>query len=304
MNLFEQDAADGLERATASGGGDAALCERVAALALRLAGRRIAAYSSPFSRRDFTQCQLLACLVLRGSMGLTYRGVWDLLRASRGLRDTLGLAKTPHFTTLESFANSGDLRTLADELLAELLRELQIDRVAATGVEVAVDSTALETTNASMHFSRKQRRHNGPVVKLSVVVVCGLILPAALTASFGRSSDLTQAYELVRRASERAPITRLYADAGYESETLHVLCRDELGIASFIPPVPRTKDGTIRTRYRARMRRLPRSYKRRSHAESFFSAMKRTTGSCLRARSPRTLLTEAAFKVLGYAIRR
>lgn len=294
MNLF------GHVEAAESGG---TAIQRTAALAVKLASRRVATYASRFSRRDFTQPQLLACLILRGSMGLTYRGVCDLLHASPVLRETLGLRKVPHFTTLESFANGGQTARITDELLGELLRLVTgADRPAVE--EIALDSTGFTTTRASVYYTLRARRHNGVFVKVSLAVVCGLMLPAAMVVSWGRSSDLTQAYDLVRVAAERVQARRLYADGGYESETLHVLCRDELGIESFMPPVPRTRDGTIRTKYRARMTPLPERYGRRSHAEAFFSAAKRVAGSDLRARSRSAMMIEAGLRVLGYAVRR
>jgi FAD/FMN-containing dehydrogenase len=39
--------------------------ERVAELAMRLGGRHLADYGSARSRHDFTQRQLMACLILR-----------------------------------------------------------------------------------------------------------------------------------------------------------------------------------------------------------------------------------------------
>ncbi len=45
----------------------------------------------------------------------------------------------------------------------------------------------------------------------------------------------------------------------------------------FIPPVIRTRDGSVGTKYWARVRRLPARYRRRSHIESFFIALKRIT---------------------------
>ncbi len=47
-----------------------------------------------------------------------------------------------------------------------------------------------------------------------------------------------------------------------------------------------------------------RGYGRRWAVESFFTALKRTTGAGLRARRPDQQLAEAALKVLAYAHRR
>ena len=45
-------------------------------------------------------------------------------------------------------------------------------------------------------------------------------------------------------------------------------------------------------------------YQRRWAVESFFSGLKRNTGSTLRARQPQQKLAEAALRVLAYALRR
>jgi len=289
MNLFEQDAPPS----------DLA---RFATLALHLSARRLPAYASVYSRKDYTQPQLLACVLIRGALGLTYRGVWHLLRDSPEVARALGLRTVPHFTTLEGFANRGDMLRLVDGLLRELMLHLgkgEKPRVE----EIAVDSTGFSATNASAYFDEK-RRHRGPFVKVSVAVICGLVLPAALVVTWGRSNDMAQGPEVVTKAAEGVRARRLYADAGYDGERLHRLCREHLGIESFIPPVPRARDGSIRTRYRAMMTPLPAAYRRRSHAESFFSAVKRTAGSGLRARTRRAQFHEVALRILGYAVMR
>jgi hypothetical protein len=77
-----------------------------------------------------------------------------------------------------------------------------------------------------------------------------------------------------------------------------------MGCRSFVPPVPRTADRTIRTPYRAKCTSLPASYGRRRHAEGFFSGLKASTGSSLKARTDPARFTEAALRVLTYAVRR
>ena len=72
----------------------------VAREALRLAQARLPAYSSKFSRKDFTQHQLFACLALKTFFKTDYRGVARLLADFAELREELGLAKVPHYSTL------------------------------------------------------------------------------------------------------------------------------------------------------------------------------------------------------------
>jgi hypothetical protein len=72
----------------------------VAQEALRLARDAMPAYSSKFSRRDFTQHQLFALLALKTFLKTDYRGLAQMLVDFRELRDDLGLDKVPHYSTL------------------------------------------------------------------------------------------------------------------------------------------------------------------------------------------------------------
>jgi hypothetical protein len=72
----------------------------VAQEALRLARDAMPAYSSKFSRRDFTQHQLLAMLALKTFFKTDYRGLVQMLTDFGELRDDLGLDKVPHYSTL------------------------------------------------------------------------------------------------------------------------------------------------------------------------------------------------------------
>jgi hypothetical protein len=72
----------------------------VAREALRLARESLPAYSSQFSRKDFTQHQLFALLALKTFFKTDYRGLIQMLVDFRELRDDLGLEKIPHYSTL------------------------------------------------------------------------------------------------------------------------------------------------------------------------------------------------------------
>jgi hypothetical protein len=74
----------------------------VAREALRLAQEAIPAYSSKFSKTDFTQHQLFALLVLKAFFKTDYRGLVELVKDFRDLREDLGLEedKIPHYSTL------------------------------------------------------------------------------------------------------------------------------------------------------------------------------------------------------------
>jgi hypothetical protein len=68
--------------------------------ALRVAGEALPAYSSKYSRKDFTQHQLFAILALKSFLKTDYRGVVQMLVDFAELREELGLDEAPHYSTL------------------------------------------------------------------------------------------------------------------------------------------------------------------------------------------------------------
>jgi hypothetical protein len=72
----------------------------VAREALRLARGSLPAYSSKYSRKDFTQHQLFAVLALKTFLKTDYRGVVAALADFADLRADLGLSKVPDHSTL------------------------------------------------------------------------------------------------------------------------------------------------------------------------------------------------------------
>ena len=73
---------------------------RLASEALLVGRRTFPRYSCPRSRHDFTQAQLFAVLILRQFLQTDYRGVVTLLAEWSEVRQTLGLRKVPHYSTL------------------------------------------------------------------------------------------------------------------------------------------------------------------------------------------------------------
>ena len=73
---------------------------RVAREALAAGRAALPEYGSRYSRRDYTQPQLFALLVLRQFLKADYRGVVALAAEWRELREALGLARVPHYSTL------------------------------------------------------------------------------------------------------------------------------------------------------------------------------------------------------------
>jgi hypothetical protein len=279
--------------------------EKVAELAMKLGQRHLAAYGATTSRHDFTQRQLLSCLILRAYLKTTYRGVLEALAVSPPLRERLGMTgKLPHYTTLQKFSARSQVLAIAQKLVAEIGRAAA---AAAPQQPAAMDATGLALTTASDYFRTRTGGKVRKWVKISTLVLCGSLLPLGLVVELGTGNDKLHARSLLAQAQAVAQPPQLYADAGYDSEPLHVQCREQWGVESVINPVQRRADGLRGGRWRALMSPdylKARGYGKRWAVESFFSGLKRTTGGALQARRPNQMIAEATFRVLAYVLRR
>ena len=161
--------------------------EGVAELAMKLGGKHLADYGSTRSRHDFTQRQLMACLILRAYLKTTYRGVLELLAVSPNLRESLGMPdKLPHYTTLQKFSVRSQVLAIADAMIRTIGRAAGAPQFAKTSA--AMDATGLETTTASAHFQSRTGRTRRKWVKVSTIVLCGSLLPLSLVLDWGRAT--------------------------------------------------------------------------------------------------------------------
>ena len=239
----------------------------------------------------------------------------EVLELSDALCRTLGLSKVPTHTTLKMFDDRVASPELVDEVIGEVLalcREGGVEAGVEVG-EVAVDSTGVECSPASVHFRDRSGRKRARYVKLTLAVSCVSMLAVSAVASVGPTQDMQEAMGVLWRCSGRCSPRAAYFDSGYDAEKVHRFCRHGWGVpdtgrgvASFIPPFARGGFGVIKSGYRAEMARrgLPRSFGRRWHAESFVSAMKRVTLPFVRARLEPAMLREAMLNVLAYALHR
>ncbi|HEX4647151.1 MAG TPA: IS5 family transposase [Verrucomicrobiae bacterium] len=266
----------------------------------------LAEYGATRSRKDFTQRQLMTCLILRSYLRTTYRGALETLAGNASLRACLGMQeKLPHFTTLQKFSARSQVAAIVQKIIARVGQAA----MAAGGNQqaAAMDSTGLDTTSPSAYYeSRRGRRHRS-YVKLSTIVLCGSLFPLAVVLDRGPSNDRVQVPALLDQAQAVGQPTQLLADAGYDAEWIHARCREQWGVESLIVPNGQRADGQRNGRWRALMsteHMRQRGYGKRWAVESFFSAFKRTMGWALSTRKPETQLAEAAIRMVAFVLRR
>jgi transposase len=119
----------------------------------------------------------------------------------------------------------------------------------------------------------------------------------------GPSNDSPQFGPAVLQAAQFIHFDRLLADAAYDGEHNHQLCRDALGIRSTVIELnPRRSRKWPKSKYRRQMKtRFPRRlFGQRWHIESMFSQHKRVLGSSLRSRTDASRERECYTRVLTH----
>lgn len=285
----------------------------VARMALEAAQDALDDYSHRKSPRKFTQPQLLACLIIKEFHELDYRGIHVMLAEWSDLRDVLGLQRVPHFTTLCAAAKRLLRKPRTETLLTTILRHCRRHGILKDHSKLAaIDATGLETRYASRYYTRRCKRHSGHYrlryPKLSAICDTASHLVLGMVVDRGPRLDHVEADATLFAALSQQPFATLIADAGYESERFHRLCRETLGIRSIIPTTYRGRprhDGrrkTITGYYRRLMKRhFPkRTYGQRWQIETVFSMLKRNMGSAVRARNHHSQVREIRLRILTH----
>jgi hypothetical protein len=137
---------------------------KVLRLAHELARDALPDYGSHFSRHDFTNAQLFACLVLREHQRKSFRGVEVLLRDSPQWLADIGLSKAPDHNTLcrafDRFVKPALAWTVLD-LMAHLAQQRGTIKRRRRRKPLAIDSSLFESRHVSRHFERRQRDSAG-----------------------------------------------------------------------------------------------------------------------------------------------
>jgi len=306
-----------------------------------LASRSLSDYTCKFSRHDFTLPQLFACLCVKELLRRSYRGAEAVLRDCPDWLADVGLSKAPDHNTLQRAHNT--LQRAATFLLKTCRVAKLLDTAAAWAADarmlglsdgpLAVDSTTYESRHVSRHYERRchqtrrrmraRERKKGrkrtrsdtlkrlPKLGIGVATRCHLVLSA--WTGTGAGGDHPHFEPLVYGAWRRVPNRRfkVAADAGYDSEDNHELCRRDMGLASLIPPEigrPRKDGGPPATRWRRHMKRLLATgesrrrcrYTSRWQVETVNSMMKRNLGSALGGKTARSRKRDMLLKVLTH----
>jgi len=172
--------------------------------------------------------------------------------------------------------------------------------------QAAIDSTGYEAGHTSQYYGRRAGLKKSRFPKLTAVADTKSYMYFWSEANQGPYPDHREFKPAVTKAHAMQRFRQLLADAGYDSEIAHQLCREQLGVTSIIATAPRgrpRRDGRQRAMtgaYRRRLyRRFPKkAFGQRWQVESAFSQDKRRFGSAVRGRTYHSRCRNLRLRVL------
>jgi hypothetical protein len=178
-----------------------------------LLSKNVAKYSSKFSKKTYDQHQLIILNCLKTKLNKGYEEFTEILAEMDGLRAELGLAKVPHFTTLQKAFQR--LKSSIFNILVTLSAKL----TEFSGI-AAIDATGFQRSSASRHYSKRcnleiKSQKTTFIIDIQSKAILGLHMTT------GRKHDTKIADRLVSRVSTHFDISRLLGDKGYDSEDFY-----------------------------------------------------------------------------------
>lgn len=257
---------------------------RFAGVCLEAFQKVLPAYSSRYSKKDFTQHQLAVLVCLMRKYKPKYRDFAELLEVMTELREFLGLQKVPHWTTLNKF-----FLRMKNFVLSTLLG-LSAGESSGKG---SVDATCFDRRHASRHYTKRAKlRIKSLKTTLLVDTETQKVLDVHSTTT--RKHDSKIVLPLVNKTRERHRLNSLRGDAGYDDREV----RKRLRAQGIRPLIKHREFKPLQKAWNVRMDKA--EYSQRSKSETVNSAVKRKYGDHVSSKEWFTQFKEVKLAALVY----
>ena len=257
---------------------------------------RLKPYSSKYSKKLFTQHQLLVLVLFKDFRNQHYREFIEDIGDMERIQEILDLFVVPHFTTLQKFL----YRLKSLYLRITFKKTVNLFYTTDDVIPItAIDSSGFTSGYCSHYFSERTGKIRKHFLKTSISVDTDLQVITGFLVSKSRVHDTRHARKLLRQCHRFRASDCYVMDRGYDSNDIHRLIREVLTSHSIIPLRCWNAD-SIGGNYRQEMVSGitdPR-YRKRQLVETKFSVLKRKFGSDLKARRFLIQLKEISLKMI------
>ena len=253
-------------------------------------------YSSKFSKKIYTQHQLLVLILFKDFRNQHYREFIEDIGDMEGVQEILDLSEVPHFTTLQKFLCR--IKTLY--LRITFKKTVNLFYSSDENIPItAIDSSGFTSGYCSHYFSERTGKIRKHFLKSSISVDTDQQIITGFVASNSRVHDTRHAVKLLRQCHKIRKSDCYVMDKGYDSEAIHQLIREDLHANSVIP-IRSWNNENIGGKYRQEMacQFNDMVYPRRQLVENKFSVLKRKFSGDLKARRFLIQMKEIANKMI------
>ena len=255
-------------------------------------------YANKYSKKTYTQQQLMILLILKQKLGLSYQRLIEDLKTRPKILLLLGLNKLPSPSTLKMFA-----KRIKSDILHKMIGKA-INFTRKRTLTVAIDSTGFHVEDGSYYY-RKRLGLSTKVkkfVKLSAVVDTDKQIILSVKVRKKLAHDNRDFKPLIKKASKIKKIKAVVGDKSYDCEDNHRFVVEDLRAECIIPPRDYGKKARHkRFSYRNKLKKRysKRKYHQRSKIETVFFVIKKLFGAVLLSKKWLMQMKEQLLRVLA-----